>query len=664
MLTRFVIDRRQPFAGGHEFGAVGAYEIVAGRAHGETAPEDPRNACIVNLAKAPRNERGAVEYRCDVHLVRPKDLDKGNRRVLYEAPNRGSKRALMFLNDAPECNDPVTLEHAGNGFLMRQGYTWVTSGWQGDLVPWKDGMVLDVPVAKDDGSPIRRRVRTEICVNRPGVHSRPLSGDPRVRGYAAATQDTADAELTVRMHSYGAREIIPPSEWAFAVEDAGGGDGPANVMPSASHLHLPGGFVPGAIYELVYTARDPLVLGLGFAAVRDLVSFLRYEEVDGAGDANPLADGSGVAKAYAWGRSQSGRFLRDLVYQGFNEDERGRPVFDAIAPHASGGGRMFLNYEFARPVTSCQQHTNQLEPELFPFAYNIMEDPQTRREDGILKRPATDPLVIHTQTSTEYWQKRGSLAHTDGRGNDVSLPDGVRVYLISSAQHNAPYGTRAERAKTRHRSNPLSIGPAFRALIVAMDRWATDGTAPPPSSVPRAADGTQVRPESLGKGFPAIPGVSCTGLHNRQLFLDYGEGVARGLIDARPKAPPDGAGYTVMVPAVDADGNDVAGIRLPWITVPVATYTGWNLQSDELADGELAGLLGSSIPLPRSRAEREASGDPRLSLEERYASVDDYLERVREQIGALVEARYMLAEDADALLADCRKAYLDAVAVP
>lgn len=660
MLTRFMVDRRQPFAGGHEFGSAGAYEIVAGKVHGEVAPGDVRNDCIVNVAKAPRNERGAVEYSCDVHLLRPKDAGRGNGRILYEAPNRGSKRALMFLNDAPECNDPVTLEHAGNGFLMRRGYAWVTSGWQGDLIPWEHGMTLAVPVATDEDRRIRRLVRTEICVTGPGVRSRPLSGDPRVRSYPAADLDTSEAELTVRMRSYGRREIVPPAEWAFAVE---GGDGSREVVSSASHLHLPGGFVPGAIYELVYTARDPLVLGLGFAAVRDLVSFLRYEEEDGAGNRNPLAAGTGMEKAYGWGRSQSGRFLRDLVYQGFNEDERGRRVFDAIAPHASGGGRMFLNYEFARPVTSCQQHTNQLEPELFPFAYNVMEDPQTGRRDGILKRPATDPLVVHTQTSTEYWQKRGSLAHTDGRGNDVPLPDRVRMYLIAGTQHNAPYGTRAERARTRHPSNPLSIGPALRALIVAMDRWATDGAVPPPSLIPRSEDGTQVAPERLRADFPPITGVECTGLHNRQLFLDYGDGVARGVIDARPKAPPDGAGYTVLVPAVDADGNEAAGIRLPWISVPLATYTGWNVQSSELAEGELAGLLGSSFALPPTRGEREADGDSRLSLEERYANVDDYLGQVRERIDALVRDRYMLAEDADALSADCLQAYLEAVAL-
>ena len=663
MLKRFVEGRREPFAGGHQFGAAGAYEIVAGEAYGEVLPEDPRNACIVNLARAPRNRRGAVEYRCDVHMLRPADPAKGNGRILYEAPNRGSKRGLMFLNDAPECNDPITLEHAGTGFLMRWGYTWVTSGWQGDLIPWKDGMVLDVSVATDQGSPIRRRVRTELCVTRPGVRCQPLSGDPRVRSYPAAGLDNSDAELTVRMHSYGEREMIPATRWTFAVEEAGDGDGKPGIVPSASHIHLPGGFVPGAIYELVYTAQEPLVLGLGFAAVRDLVSFLRHEAEDGGGNPNPLAGAGGVDKVYAWGRSQSGRFLRDLVYQGFNEDELGRRVFDAIAPHASGGGRMFLNYEFARPVTSCQQHTNQLEPELFPFAYNVMEDPQTGRRDGILKRPDTDPLVIHTQTSTEYWQKRGSLAHTDGRGNDVVPPDNVRIYLMASTQHNAPYGTRAVKAKTRHPSNPLGIGPALRALIVAMDRWASDGAAPPLSHIPRVGDGTQVAPESVAAGFPAIPGATCTGLHNRQLFLDYGEGLARGVIDARPKSPPDGTGYTVLVPEVDADGNDVAGIRLPWITVPLATYTGWNLQSGELAEGELAGLLGSGIAFPRTRADRQASRDPRSSLEERYAGVDDYLERVREEIAALVRARCMLAEDADALLADCRQAYIDAVAM-
>ncbi len=660
MLTRFVTARRQSFADGHAFGPVGPYEVLAGTVHGEVSPDHPLHACITNLDKAPRNGRGAVEYHCDVHLLKPQDLSRGNGRLLYEAPNRGGKRALTFLNDAPECNDPVALEHAGNGFLMRWGYTWVTSGWQGDLVPGGRRMTLTAPVAANGGRPIRRRVRTEICVTRPGIRSCPLSGDARVRSYAAADPDTSDAELTVRMRSYGPRQAVPPAQWEFAEYAADETTGRHGPVPSASHLHVAGGFVPGAIYDLVYTARDPLVLGLGFAAVRDLVSFLRYGTEDGVDVANPLCvSGAGVEKAYAWGRSQSGRFLRDLVYHGFNEDECGRRVFDAVSPHAAGGGRTFLNYEFARPATSCQQHTNQLEPELFPFAYNVMEDPQTGRRDGILKRPATDPLVVHTQTSTEYWQKRGSLAHTDGRGNDIRLLDGVRMYLIASTQHNAPHGSRAGRQKTKHPTNPVGIGPVLRALMVAMDRWATEGVAPPDSAIPRVADGTLAAPERTG--FPAIPGVVCTGLHNRQLFLDYGDGVARGRVAARPKEPPDGRGYAILAPAVDSDGNDAAGVRLPWTTVPLATLTGWNLQSEELAEGELAGLLGASVPFPRNRADREDSGDPRPSLEERYRSLDDYLERVRRETASLVEAGFVLPEDAETLAADCRQAFLDAV---
>lgn len=660
MLTRFVTTRRESFADGHAFGSVGPYEILAGTVHGEAPPDYPLHACITNLDKAPRNRRGAVEYRCDVHLLKPQDLSRGNRRLLYEAPNRGSKRALMFLNDAPECNDPVALEHAGNGFLMRRGYTWVTSGWQGDLVPGGCRMTLTAPAAADGGRPILRRVRTEICVTRPGVRSWPLSGDPRVRSYPAAYPDASDAELTVRMRSYGPRRTVPPAQWEFAEDAVDETTGRRVPVPSSSHLHVAGGFVPGALYELVYTARDPLVLGLGFAAVRDLVSFLRYGTEDGVGAANPLAvSGAVIEKAYAWGRSQSGRFLRDLVYHGFNEDEGGRRVFDAVSPHAAGGGRTFLNYEFARPATSCQQHTNQWEPELFPFAYDVLEDPQTGRRDGILGRPATDPLVVHTQTSTEYWQKRGALAHTDGRGNDVRLPDGVRMYLIAGAQHNAPHGSRAGMRKTRHPTNPVGIGPVLRALLAAMDRWATEGAAPPASAVPRVADGTLAAPERTG--FPAIPGVAFTGLHNRQLFLDYGDAVAEGRVAARPKEPPDGSGYVVLAPAVDADGNEASGIRLPWTTVPLATLTGWNLQSEELAEGELAGLLGASLPFARNRAEREARGDPRPSLAERYRSLDDYLERVRRETGDLVEAGFVLAEDADALVADCRRAFLDAV---
>jgi hypothetical protein len=363
-----------------------------------------------------------------------------------------------------------------------------------------------------------------------------------------------------------------------------------------------------------------------------------------------------IRYAYGWGRSQSGRFLRDFVYQGFNEDESRRKVFDAIAPHVAGGGRIFLNYEFARPVTSSQQHTNQLEPELFPFAYNILKDPQTGRRDGILKRPKTDPYVFHTQTSTEYWQKRGCLAHTDGKGRDVTPPEKVRIYVIASAQHNSPFGSEPEKDGTQQRINPLPAGDVLRALMVAMDEWVAQGTLPPPSQFSLVRDGTLVPPDRRRTGFPEIPGVPFQGLHNRQLFLNYGPQINHGRIDVHPPAPIGNGAYTILVPRTDADGNDIAGIRLPAVQAPLGTHTGWNLQPRGLAEDELSGLLGAYIPFARTKAARKQSNDPRASLQERYRDKDDYVRRIARAARALVSQRYLLPEDAQRIIDEAKNA--------
>ncbi|MGH7797123.1 MAG: alpha/beta hydrolase domain-containing protein, partial [Candidatus Binatia bacterium] len=389
MMTRLVIQRREPFAGGHEFSITGAYEKLVGKIHGEVDPKNRLNKIIVNLDRAPRNRRGRVGYRSDFCILKPVDMARGNGKIFVDAPNRGGKRILGFLNDAPAANDPGTLADAGNGFLMRQGYTIVWCGWQGDLMPLKNWLVLKVPAAKNQGQVIVGKVRAEIVVDEKGVKSQPLSGDERVKSYEAASRDKSRAKLTVREKSYGKRIPVPPSEWEFASAAKEPRTGKETVKPSSKDLYLHSGFKPGHIYELIYPAKNPLVLGLGFAVARDLVSFLRYRTKDGAGKPNPLATGrksTGITHAYAWGRSQSGRYLRDFVYHGFNEDEAHRKVFDAVAPHVAGGGRLFLNYEFARPVTSSQQHTNQLDPELFPHAYSIIKDAQSGRRDGILKR--------------------------------------------------------------------------------------------------------------------------------------------------------------------------------------------------------------------------------------------------------------------------------------
>jgi len=687
MITRIFIQRRELFAAGHEFPITDAYEKLIGYVIGEVEPRHRLNRIIVNLDKAPRNRRGRVEYRSTICILKPLDLARGNGKIFCDAPNRGGKRILSFLNDAPEANDPTTLAHAGNGFLMRQGYTIVWCGWQGDLMPLKNWLVLHVPIASNRGKLITGKSRAEIVVDERGVKSQPLSGDERVKSYEAASRDKSLATLTVREKSYGRRILVPPAEWDFAACVKDPRSGKEIVRPSTRDLYLSAGFKSGHIYEFIYPAKNPLVLGLGFAVTRDLISFLRYEIKDARGKPNPLAlnkqalklsrsrfvspplylppsrgenksggkGRTGITHAYAWGRSQSGRYLRDFVYHGFNEDEAHRKVFDAMAPHVAGGGRLYLNYEFARPVTSSQQHTNQLDPELFPHTYNVIKDAQTGRRDGILKRPKTDPLVFHTQTSTEYWQKRGCLAHTDGKGRDIALPSNVRLYVIASAQHNSPFGSEPIKDDSQLRINPLPAGDILRALMVAMDLWVTKGIEPPPSQYPKVKDGMLVRPGKAAANFPKLPGMNFTGLYNRQLFLDYGPQILRGKMTIHPPSPIGRNGYAILLPRIDADGNDSAGIRLPAVQVPIGTYTGWNLRPRGLAEGELAGLLGSFIPFAKTKAARRKSGDPRLSLEERYKSRDDYVRRISCAARALVEARYLLPEDAERMIAEAKK---------
>jgi hypothetical protein len=653
MITRLAIARREPFADSHEFPVTGPYEKIVGKLYGDVDPEHRLNRVIVDLDKAPRNRRG-VPYESDFFILKPLDIDRGNGKILFDAPNRGAKRILAFLNDAPQSNDPSTREQAGNGFLMEAGYTIVWCGWQGDLLPGENWLTLKVPVATAGGKELVNRIRSEIVVDVPGVKSQPLSGDHRVASYEAATLEKSAALLTVREKSYGVRRVVDPADWEFATCTRDPDTGRTTVQPRPTHLYLPEGFLPGHIYEFIYPAKNPLVLGLGFAATRDFVSFLRFRK-EARGTPNPLLtdDGRGAIRAaYAWGRSQSGRYLRDFVYHGFNQDEAGRKVFDAIAPHVAGGGRVYLNYRFARPVSSSQQHTNQLDPELFPHAYNVIRDAQSGRRDGILKRPKTDPLVFHTQTSTEYWQKRGCLAHTDGKGKDLRLPATVRLYVIASAQHNSPFGAESVKERTQLRINPLPAGDILRALLVALDQWATHGLAPPPSRYPTVNAGTLVPPRPARGGFPKIPGVNFAALHNRQLFLNYGDGVLRGRISVHPPEPIGDRGYTILVPKVDRDGNDIGGIRLPAIEAPLGTHTGWNLRPAGLAEGELAGLLGSFIPFSVTKAERLKSGDPRLSLEERYKDKNDYVSRVSRAARLLIEQRYLLPADADRLIAE------------
>ena len=644
------ISERFAFAGGHEFGAVGAYERLNGRAHFAVDPHAAAQQGITDIENAPTDKDGLVRFIGDFSILKPVDPERGNRRVFFDYGNRGNKRMLQFFNDALASNDPRTLAHAGNGFLMRRGYTVVWLAWQGDLLPGNGRLLLDLPVARERSGPITGSVRVEYIANRAGITTFPLSGHASTRSHPTVSLDPREASLTRRRYPYDERIPVPAESWSFARIEGGVGldnqGAEQAVISSDTHIHIPGGFELGWIYELVYTGRDPLVLGLGHAAVRDFVSFLRYSEE------NPANLGP-IEKAYAWGRSQTGRCMRDFVYRGFNADALGRKVFDGILPHVAGAGRKWLNQRFANAVVSGgQQYEDHFNPaDSFPFSYAETTDHLTGRRDAILKRPETDPLVIHTQTSTEYWQRRGSLVHTDTRGNDLPQPDTVRIYCWASSQHFAdPTSAKLERGIRQNYLNTVATSMLFRATIDAMDRWATKGVAPPESRIPRRADGTLVTFEEWRRQFPRIPGVATPSGPNLLPLLDFGPDFERGLLKEPPAVVP-GDGYMVLVPAIDEDGNERAGVRAPMVQAPLGTYCGWNLRARGFGHGAMHEFSGSYIPLPESPEERRMTGDPRKSILERYPNAHAYATAITAAARQLVEDGFMLEEDIERAVA-------------
>jgi len=644
------ISERFAFAGGHEFGAVGAYERLNGRAHFAVDPHAAAQQGITDIENAPTDKDGLVRFIGDFSILKPVDPERGNRRVFFDYGNRANKRMLQFFNDALASNDPRTLAHAGNGFLMRRGYTVVLLAWQGDLLPGNGRLLLDLPVARERSGPITGSVRVEYIANRAGITTFPLSGHASTRSHPTVSLDPREASLTRRRYPYDERIPVPAESWSFARIEGGVGldnqGAEQAVISSDTHIHIPGGFELGWIYELVYTGRDPLVLGLGHAAVRDFVSFLRYSEE------NPANLGP-IEKAYAWGRSQTGRCMRDFVYRGFNADALGRKVFDGILPHVAGAGRKWLNQRFANAVVSGgQQYEDHFNPaDSFPFSYAETTDHLTGRRDAILKRPETDPLVIHTQTSTEYWQRRGSLVHTDTRGNDLPQPDTVRIYCWASSQHFAdPTSAKLERGIRQNYLNTVATSMLFRATIDAMDRWATKGVAPPESRIPRRADGTLVAFEEWRRQFPRIPGVATPSGPNLLPLLDFGPDFERGLLKEPPAVVP-GDGYMVLVPAIDEDGNERAGVRAPMVQAPLGTYCGWNLRARGFGHGAMHEFSGSYIPLPESPEERRMTGDPRKSILERYPNAHAYATAITAAARQLVEDGFMLEEDIERAVA-------------
>src|SRR5216117_615858 len=647
-----VTATESPTFGGYSWPGVGQYEKVVGKAFGEVDPFDTKNAVIVDIQLAPRNAGGKVEYSFDFYILKPIDLSRDAHKVMYEPPNRGGKTWGNFGrmpggNDPGSVTDPTVL---ANAFLMPRGYTMVWSGWDKAAGTSTAGFntTITLPIAKNaDGSSITGPAYEYIVMS--GTAAFPLN-------YPAATLDKSKATLTHRVHLNDVPAVIPATGWTY------------NASGTTINL-VPAGWVANDIYEFSYTANDPSVNGLGFAAIRDWNAWLRYEAADDFGTPNPLK--GDIQRIYTEVVSQPGRLLNDFRHLGFNQAENGKKVFDGLMQWIAAGDGINMNYRFSQPGRTERNRQDHLYVEgVFPFANVTTHDPITGKTDSRYARCAatgTCPLGVEIYSANEYWVKAASLLHTTPDGT-VDLPDSpfTRNYLISSHQHGT--GNGASKGNCQQFLNPLNSAPVQRALFIALDEW-SNGKLPPPSRVPRLADGTLVAalPQS-GMGFPNIPGVTYTGLKKTRYLLDYGPHFYEtGIAAVNPPVimppyqdnPASGPIYPSFVPKTDSDGNDIAGVRLPDVTVPLATYTGWALRAGPQANDGCEGS-GQMIPFARTKAERMASGDPRPSVEERYPSFGQYSSAVIRAIDGLVRARLMLCEDADDAQARLLQAGLDA----
>ena len=604
-----------PALDGQSFGQAGQYERLRGVAHGEVDPSDPRNREIVNLENAPRNGSGRVEYSTTVEIYRPIDMTRWNRAIYYTVPNRGGALTVTSMKPA----------------LLELGFALVRVGWQGDLAATDRNIAPFLPVAKNpDGSSIVGPALEEFIFD---------DADPVSRAdltYQAASLDPGQATLTVRRRQTAPRLTPDDLTWSY-------------VNSREIQINRPAGFDGGAIYELVYRAKDPIVMGLGFAAMRDAISFFRYDSTDGFGNANPLAFDGLPSIAIALGVSQSGRFLRDFLYQGFNEDVSGRIVFDGMHPNIAGSRKTFTNYQFGQPGRWQKQHEDHLFPgDQFPFTYVTLTDPVSGRTDGLQEKCSasnTCPKIIHTDGEAEIWQARASLVVTDPLGAHLELPENVRVYLIAGTQHGGGSGVHAATPNLgicQNLNNPLALAQTRLALSVALYEWVAKGIEPPPSRFPTVANRGLV--QAGGADVPDIPGVRYSGSYNPLHLHDH-----------RSVPPTQGDAYTVLVGKVDADGNMTEGIRHPNLAAPTGTHTGWNLRREGFAEGEQCAGTGSFIPFATDRAARQASGDPRLSLEERYPNHKAYVSAVSDAADALVQDRLLLRRDADEIVELARR---------
>jgi Alpha/beta hydrolase domain len=649
--------------GGAFFGSVGPYRVISGIVHGKISPIHPANTGIVDIGRAPVGPDGFVAYTTDFVILRPKNPATAKRIIFYDVANRGNKLALGTFNGA---GTSFEAGQQGDALLLREGYTIVWSGWQGDIQQSGNGgpVGANFPVAVNaDGSSITGISREEVIFdNTKNPGSITLT-------YPAASLDPSQVTFNVR------------ESWATT-----GGmtwDSPSASIPASNWKYVdnrhvtvtrPASMDAGAIYSFVYPAKEPVVMGIGFAAVRDLISFLRFDSADRQGTPNPLNDlkqapcaikpangqcpgnpTTNIDLAIGEGISQSGRFVRDFLWQGFNDDVRGHKVFDGLLPIIPGSRKTYTNFRWSQPGRWSKSHEDHFQPgDQFPFTYAVTRDPVSGAADGLLKKclaTHTCPKIMQLDGAFELWGGRGSLLVTDGAGHEVPIPDNVRLYFVPGAQHGGGNGVGTERqtATCQNPSSAVDERTTDRALVPAMEAWLTTGTAPPASQYPTLAARTLALPDSRSAvGFPDLSkvGVTYSGAYNQLFVTNYSKAIPAVNL---------GKPYRILVPTTDADGNDISGVRVPDIAVPIATYTGWNLRKAGFAEGETCGSTGSTIPFATTAAARNASGDPRPSLTERYSSEQDYVNKVRTAAQALVNQRLLLAEDVDVFVKAAQK---------
>ena len=585
------------------------YEEIIGKVYFAVDPKLPRNQIIVDLDRAPRNAQGLVEFSSDLYVLKPKDPAKSNGTALLEISNRGGK-GLFSMFDLSSSRQLRTAADLGDPLLFESGYTLVWVGWEFD-VPDRSGILkLYAPVIHGITGP----VRSEIMVDRRATTA--SLGDRAQIPYAVA--DESSATLTFRDKPTSPRMIIPRDQWQFNA--------------AATGVEYPDGFEPGRIYEVVYTAKDPAVVGLGPAAIRDYISYMK--------------DRGEVKRAIGFGTSQSGRFLRKFLYDGFNADEQGHRVFDGLWAHVAGAGRGSFNHRFAQPSRDAHTWMNFFYPtDLFPFT----DEPET---DGAIagsmlaraKKDNVVPKIFYTNGSYEYWGREAGLIHITADGKkDVAPPPTTRIYYLAGTQHGA--NARPVKNNTQNLANPQDYRFAMRALLVDMNSWITNGAAPPASQIPHVDKDNLVTPSALA--FPKIPGVNVPTEPAFAWHLDFGPDFAtKGIVAYDP--PKVGKPFPTLVPQVDRDGNETSGIRLPELAVPLATYTGWNLRAASIgAPDEIQSMMGSFIPFAKTKADREKTGDPRPSIEERYSSKEEYLKKVDAAGRELVAQHFLLESDVE-----------------